>query len=142
MGINRIKDHIKGWIPERPIKPEIYVGEDPARNEELVREGFVAKARKMLKHLPLAHEAVAMYFCMLDARTPMWVKGAVAAALAYFILPVDAVPDFLPVVGLGDDAGVLAATLTAVSAHVSPEHREKARAWIDQENLGPAGAGA
>jgi len=115
------------------VRPEDYVGDDEARNERVVREGFLAKARRSLGHLPLAQETVAMYFCLLDARTPIWVKAAAAAALAYFILPLDAMPDLLPVVGLSDDAGVIAATLTAIAAHITDEHRARAKGWMEAE---------
>jgi len=125
-----------------PVDPEAYVGVDVARNEEVVREGFAAKARRCLNKLPLAAETVAMYFCMLDPKTPVWVKGVAAAALAYFVLPLDAVPDLLPIVGLGDDAGVLAAALSAVSTHVTDEHRSRARAWMADAKLGPGVTGA
>jgi uncharacterized membrane protein YkvA (DUF1232 family) len=134
--INRLTAY---WNRKKaPVDPEAYVGHDAARNEQVVREGFAAKAKKYLNRLPLAQETVAMYFCMLDPKTPLWVKGTAAAALAYFILPLDALPDLMPIVGLSDDAGVLAAALTAVSAHVTAEHRERARAWMAHEHLGPA----
>lgn len=133
-------NRIKGWLDKGNVRPEDYVGGNSSKNEEAVRSNFASKAKKYFKHLPMAREAVAMYFCMLDARTPLWVKGAVAAALAYFVMPADAIPDFLPVIGLGDDAGVLAATLTAVASHVTSEHRDQARTWMEEENLGAAGA--
>src|SRR4051795_2001825 len=101
-----------------PIDPESYVGSDEPHNEAIVRERFAAKAKRYLRQLPLASETVAMYFCLLDSRTPLWVKATVAAPLAYFILPLDAVPDLLPVVGLSDDASVIAAALTTVAAHI------------------------
>src|SRR5262245_59528840 len=100
------------WLPQlrwKSVRPEDYVGSDEAKNEQIVRAGFVAKAKRYLNRLPLAHETVAMYFCLLDPKTPLWVKGTVAAALAYFVVPLDAIPDLLPIVGLSDDAGVLAA---------------------------------
>jgi uncharacterized membrane protein YkvA (DUF1232 family) len=78
-----------------------------------------------------------MYFCLLDTKTPLWVKGTAAAALAYFILPFDAIPDILPAVGLSDDAGMLAATLTAIAAHITDEHRARARAWMQTETEPP-----
>src|SRR5262245_10049572 len=98
----------KDWLKTKPpIRPEDYVGEDVGKNEQAVRAGFAAKAKGFLRRLPMAEEVVAMYFCMLDTRTPLWVKGVSAAALAYFILPLDAVPDLLPIVGLSDDLSVL-----------------------------------
>jgi uncharacterized membrane protein YkvA (DUF1232 family) len=123
--------------PPADIDPGDYVGRDPVRNERTVRDGFVAKAKRCLRRLPLAEETVAMYFCMLDPATPLWVKTTAAAALAYFILPFDALPDIIPVIGLSDDAGVLAVALTAVSAHVTDAHRAQARAWMAHEHLGP-----
>jgi uncharacterized membrane protein YkvA (DUF1232 family) len=128
------------WIRKAPVRPEDYVGDDEARNEEVVREGFFAKAKRYLGRIPMATEVVALYFCMLDAKTPVWVKATVAAALAYFILPADAIPDILPVVGMSDDAGVLAAAITAVSAHLTVEHRARAKEWIEKERI-PADVG-
>jgi uncharacterized membrane protein YkvA (DUF1232 family) len=116
-----------------PIKPEYYVGSDEPHNEEVVRERFTAKAKRYLRQMPLAHETVAMYFCLLDPATPIWVKATAGAALAYFILPLDAIPDFLPIVGLSDDAGVLAAAFTAIAAHITDEHRTRARVWMEDE---------
>jgi uncharacterized membrane protein YkvA (DUF1232 family) len=141
-----MKNRLAKWIKERgkgkmaaspaePIRPEDFVGSDESRNEQIVREGFAATAKRFLRVLPMASEVVAMYFCLLDSRTPFWVKGTIAAALAYFILPVDAIPDILPVVGLSDDAGVLTAAFSAVSAHVTPEHRSKAKQWIRDEKI-------
>lgn len=117
------------------IRPEVYVGADEARNEQVVRERFVVKAKRYLRHLPLAQETVAMYFCMLDPKTPLWVKATAATALAYFILPFDAIPDLMPIIGMSDDAGVLATALTAISAHVTDEHRARAKAWMAHEHL-------
>src|SRR4051794_11467305 len=70
-------------LKREPIRPEDYVGSNESANEQIVREGFLAKAKRYLNRLPLAQETVAMYFCLLDPRTPLWVKATVAAALAY-----------------------------------------------------------
>src|SRR4051794_22231818 len=122
-------------LRREPVRPEDYVGGDEATNERVVREGFVAKAKRYLNRLPLAQDVVAMYFCLLDPKTPLWVKGTVAAALAYFILPLDAIPDILPVIGLSDDVSVLAAAFTAISASITDEHRRKAREWMEVEKV-------
>jgi uncharacterized membrane protein YkvA (DUF1232 family) len=120
---------------QEKIDPEDYVGRDEARNERVVREGFARKAKRFLRHVPLAGEAVAAYFTMLDPRTPIWVKGTVAAALAYFIMPIDAVPDILPVLGMSDDASVIAAAVAAISAFIKDDHRQQAREWLEVEHI-------
>lgn len=122
---------IKGEV----IHPEDYVGNDESRNERVVRQRFASKAKRFLKRIPLASEAVAGYFCMLDPKTPLWVKGTVAAALAYFILPIDAIPDLLPVLGMSDDAGVIAAALAAIASFIGDDHRRQAHEWLEAEQI-------
>jgi uncharacterized membrane protein YkvA (DUF1232 family) len=85
------------------------------------------KLKGAAAHLPFAEDAVAIYYCALDRDTPMHVRGAIIAALAYFIMPADTLPDFMPVLGFTDDAAILAGTLKLVTAHLRPEHRQAAR---------------
>jgi uncharacterized membrane protein YkvA (DUF1232 family) len=54
------------------------------------------------------------------------------AALGYFVLPLDALPDILPLLGFTDDAAVIAAALAAVASAIKPEHREEARRTMDE----------
>ena len=54
-------------------------------------------------------------------------KTTLIGALAYFVLPVDVIPDVLPVLGFTDDAAVLATTIKLVASHIRPEHRIAAR---------------
>ena len=119
----------------KSIRPEDWVGTDEAENERKVRAGFVLAAKRHLAKIPFAEDVVAMYFCLLDPRTPMWVRGVVAAALAYFILPLDAIPDILPLVGMSDDMAVLSAALAAISTHLTDEHRRRAASWLRHEHI-------
>jgi uncharacterized membrane protein YkvA (DUF1232 family) len=88
---------------------------------------FWRKIRAAAARIPFAEDAVAAYYCALDYETPVRVRAAIFGALAYFVLPADAVPDMLPGVGFADDAAVLTATLQLVAAHVQEVHREAAR---------------
>ena len=58
-------------------------------------------------------------------------------ALAYLVLPTDAIPDVLPAVGFTDDFTVIAAALATVSYYITPEIKEQARVklvkWFGQE---------
>ena len=57
-------------------------------------------------------------------------RVALLGALAYFIAPFDILPDVLPIVGLTDDAAVLAAAIKLVWDNIKPVHREAAqRRW-------------
>jgi len=98
-----------------------------AANEEEVRRNFWRKLRQLVSQLPFAEDLVAAHYCAFDRQTPNHVKAALIGALAYFVLPTDAIPDVLPVIGYSDDAAVLAAAIKLVTSHITPHHREAAR---------------
>ena len=78
--------------------------------------------------LPFAEDLLAAYYCAFDRQTPLHVKAVLLGAIAYFILPTDFIPDYIPVIGFVDDAAVLAGAIKLVDSHITPEHREAARA--------------
>jgi uncharacterized membrane protein YkvA (DUF1232 family) len=87
-------------------------------------------ARQVASKVPFTDDMVALYFCATDSTVPSKVKIAIAAALAYLVLPVDAIPDVLPVLGFSDDAAVLTAVYSLVSGYINENHREKARRFL------------
>jgi uncharacterized membrane protein YkvA (DUF1232 family) len=101
--------------------------------EKKVRAQFWSKMRAFAAHIPFSEDLAAAYFCATDNKTPLKVRGTLLAALAYFILPADMVPDFFAVVGFSDDLAVFTAAMTLVQAHVTDEHREKAQAALEAE---------
>jgi uncharacterized membrane protein YkvA (DUF1232 family) len=109
---------------------DAFDAEQAARDEARVRRGFWPKLRRSAAHLPLAEEFVAAYYCAFDRRSPRRVQAILLGALAYFVLPFDFVPDMLPLIGFTDDAAVLVTAIKVVAAHITPEHREAARALI------------
>ena len=105
--------------------------------ETRVRRGFWPKLRRSLGRISFAREALAAYFCAIDPATPARVKAILLAALAYFIAPVDLIPDIVLGLGFTDDAAVLFAAWRAVAPHILPRHRERAEAALDQGTLRP-----
>ncbi|MEX0838345.1 MAG: YkvA family protein [Parvibaculum sp.] len=106
-----------------------------ARNEKTVRDGFWRKMARFAGRVPFAEEAAAAWFCARDPKTPVRVKATLLAALAYFVTPVDFIPDVVAAFGFTDDAAVLMAAIGLVSSHILPRHRKAARAAF---NLPPA----
>lgn len=98
-----------------------------ARNEKRVRLSFWKKLQRFSGRIPFAEEAASAYFCAIDRKTPMRVRATLFAALAYFVMPADMVPDFLAVIGFTDDATVLLTALGIVQAHIKPRHAQQAR---------------
>lgn len=74
----------------------------------------------------LVEHSLILFHTLKDADTPAWAKGAILSALAYFISPLDLIPDFFPVVGYTDDFAAILAAIGAVAMHVKPTHRKKA----------------
>jgi len=107
-------------LPEYDLLEEYY-SDKPLSDEELteVSERLEKKIRtnrrsvfKIISHL----KALKRYLLDKDVK---WVrKSAVAAALIYFIAPIDAVPDFAPFIGFLDDIGVIAWTINFLGKEI------------------------
>jgi uncharacterized membrane protein YkvA (DUF1232 family) len=103
---------------------------DP-RHERIARDGFWRKFRRVIGRIPFSEDLAAAYYCALDAQTPLRVRGVIWAALAYFVVPMDLIPDFVAGFGFTDDATVLATAIGIVAAHIKPPHRTRARAALE-----------
>lgn len=108
-----------------------------AANEARVRQGFWEKARSTLGKVPFTEDAVAAFHCATDSSTPLPIRATLFGALAYFILPFDAIPDILLGLGFTDDAAIMLAAFTAARTHITEAHREKARAWLFKAAVAP-----
>jgi uncharacterized membrane protein YkvA (DUF1232 family) len=122
-------EHTAAWNePDRDeADPDDRARQQAARDEERVRRGFWSKAKRVAAHIPFTEDLLAAYFCAFDHATPLRVKAALVGALAYFVLPFDAVPDILPFLGYTDDAAILATAIKLVASHLRPEHYDAAR---------------
>lgn len=93
---------------------------------------FWAKLRQVGRNIPFAEDLLAAYYCVMDPATPRRVRLILLGAIAYFVLPTDAVPDLLPLIGFTDDAAMIAAAITQVAGSITEAHREKARAALQR----------
>ena len=105
-----------------------------ARNERIVADGFWPKVRCTLGRVPFTEDAVAAFYCATDKNTPTYVRAVLFGALAYFVMPVDLIPDFIAGLGYTDDATVLMAAFSAVRNHLTPEHRSRARRYLMRDD--------
>lgn len=97
------------------------------RNRRTTRRKFLPKLLKVAGRIPFADDLAAAYYCALDAGTPRKAKAVLLAALAYFVVPADMVPDVIAGLGFTDDATVLATALGIVGAYIEEPHRRAAR---------------
>ena len=137
-GAEKASPHVNGFDGAGALDPSRAMVPHVVRlNERRVARGFWPKIRKVAAHVPFAGEALALWYCARDDETPAGAKAMMLAALAYFVLPTDAVPDWIPVLGYTDDAAVLMTALSLVGKHLKPRHRAAAKA--DVERLRAAG---
>jgi uncharacterized membrane protein YkvA (DUF1232 family) len=107
-------------------------GAQMERDLAAVARDFWRAFGQVAARLPFAEDLLTAYYCAFDRETPNHVRAALLAALAYFVAPVDAVPDILPVIGFTDDAAVIAGAIRLVWSHLTPVHRSAARAALNR----------
>ena len=85
----------------------------------------------------VVEKALLLYYAAQEEKAPAWAKGTIAAALGYFIVPLDAITDLAPVVGYADDLGVLVLAIAAVTRYINDDVRaktaKKMRDWFGDE---------
>ena len=110
---------------------------EPYKNEyaqEFSEGGFWTKLAKfaLAAGKEVVEKALLLYYAFQNEDTPTWAKSVIVGALGYFIMPVDAIPDIIPVVGYADDLGVLVAALATVAAYITPEVKRQAQEKLAQ----------
>lgn len=135
----RIRWGMGKGAPERAEPaPEQGQDRDEKRNEETVRCRFWPTVRANLHRIPFARDAVAAYYSLMDPATPVSTRAVLAGALAYFVMPVDLIPDAVVALGFTDDAAVLMMALNAVRGSLTPDHYDRAGAALQAPTDDPA----
>ncbi|WP_297800978.1 YkvA family protein [uncultured Brevundimonas sp.] len=112
--------------PEKALVPVVH-----KTNTMHVKRDFWPKMRRVASHVPFAKQAIAAWYATQDPETPFRAKAVLLGALAYFVMPVDAIPDIFAVVGFSDDAAVLAAVLATFGASIKDRHYDKAKQTLE-----------
>ena len=100
--------------------PAIHHYSEPRFREKLARAARAA-GREVIE------KALWLFFAARRPETPRWAKVTVYGALAYFIVPLDAIPDLAPIAGYTDDLSVLAFAVCTVAAYIDDGVKERTR---------------
>ena len=74
-----------------------------------------------------------MLYCMMKSPTvSLRDKTIILGALGYLILPLDAVPDFIPMLGIVDDISAIMLVLKTLGKDITPEIRKEAKEQTDK----------
>jgi len=123
----------------QPVTPEDVL--DPAKalvpsvqkvNELRVQRGFWPKIVRTAARIPFADQALSVWYAARDPETPPAAKGMMLGALAYFVLPIDAIPDIFAGIGFTDDAAVFAALIATLGANIKRRHRDQAGETVER----------
>ena len=96
---------------------------EAAYSEEAFWKKIAAAAIRAGREILLM--VLTLYYCLQDPDTPPKAKAIIVAALGYFIVPLDAIIDFVPG-GYADDLGVLAMAFAIVLIHIKAADRQRA----------------
>lgn len=80
----------------------------------------------------VVERALWLYYAAERPEVPRWARLTIYGALAYFVLPFDAIPDLIPGVGYVDDLGALGTALLTVASYVDDDVKQRARRRMDQ----------
>lgn len=87
----------------------------------------------------VVEKALLLFYAAQEEKAPAWAKGTIAAALGYFIVPLDAITDLAPGIGYADDLGVLVLAIAAVTRYINDDVRAKTakrmRAWFGEDAI-------
>ncbi|OCT15903.1 hypothetical protein A8709_09775 [Paenibacillus pectinilyticus] len=92
-------------------------------------DGFWGKLKKGAKKAgsKVIYTGLLLFYALESPKTPLRAKVQIYGALGYLILPLDIIPDLLPVIGYVDDLSALGFALAAVSKSLDDEVRRKAK---------------
>ena len=80
----------------------------------------------------IAKPALEVLEMAIDPLTPTNVRISLIASLAYLIMPLDLLPDFMPVIGFSDDFVALTAVLSIWSKYMTPAIRIRAEEKLNK----------
>ncbi|MBK6279028.1 MAG: DUF1232 domain-containing protein [Gammaproteobacteria bacterium] len=114
----------------RPPRAEFAGRSVPGYSEERLRAKLARHA--LAAGREVVEKALWLYYALAPPRRAAPGQLTIYAALAYFILPLDAIPDFTPLAGYSDDPGVLSAALLTLAHCIDDEVKEKTPAPLQQ----------
>ena len=105
---------------------EAEVIESSVIDESLLRKILIRAGRT------IAQPALEAFEMIIDPSTPTQARVTMMAALTYLIMPIDLIPDFIPIAGFSDDLVALTAVISLWNSHITPAIKDRARQKLDK----------
>ena len=95
-------------------------------NESAFWSKVASLGKKVLK------PALLLYYVMKSPDVPFEIKSAIVGALGYLILPLDLIPDVIPVAGYTDDFAALMAVVKMCDDYITPEIKKQVEEKLNE----------
>jgi len=93
--------------------------EEYEKQAQFVDANIWQKLEESGTKISFVRDIIALYNYMLDSRVSWYRKAIVVVGLIYFITPIDAIPDLVPLFGYMDDLGVIGSILKFLGHELS-----------------------
>lgn len=119
------------------VDKQVYLTHEPSDRKRYSGADFWIKLKLSAKAAgrELVEKSLWLYYAARRPDTPLWAKTVVYSALAYFILPTDAIPDFIPITGYTDDMAAIATAVATITNYIDDEVKNLAnkrlKCWFD-----------
>lgn len=109
-------------------------------DESRIDEEFWPKLKRVVASVPGISNVYALYCYLKSGRASVRDKAAIVASLAYFLIPTDLIPDFIPGLGYVDDVAVAVGLIKFMGSQKLEPYRAYARLWLkgDTEEIEPS----
>ena len=122
MIVYRLESSKTVYAMNQPQNLEKYRG---SYSERGLMKKLATMARKA--GVKVVYAVLLLYYALQSPQTSVKDKSIIYGALGYFILPLDLIPDFIPLAGYGDDMGALLLAISRVVANITDDVRAQAR---------------
>lgn len=82
--------------------------------------------------IKLVYIVLLLFYTLQKSTTPKFAKSIIIGGLGYFIMPLDMVSDFIPVIGFTDDLTALISVLITVALFIDEEIKLKAKSKLTE----------
>ena len=95
---------------------------------------FWAKLQKFARKagIKVSYAALLLYYVLKSPETSGKDRAKIIGALGYFILPIDLIPDFIPIAGYTDDLAALVWGVYCVIKSITPDVKAQAAAKLHE----------
>ena len=129
----------KWWKGLQKLGEQLYSKEDQkyTQDEEKVTNEFLDKLKQSLKDLsrPLLIKSVSLFLYAQSSTVTAGEKIMIYGSLAYFIIPIDAIPDFTPLIGYSDDLAMIIGTINRVLGKIAHKYEQKSKDWLNNNGI-------